>query len=464
MRITFLGATGEVTGSQHLLETRDRRILLDCGMFQGRRDESRARNERLLCDPQELDAVILSHGHIDHCGNLPTLCRAGFHGAVFCTEATADVAQVMLEDSAGIQEEDARYLNKRSPAGAPTIAPLYRREDVNAAVRLFEPLPYDTWHELARDVRLKFSDAGHVLGSAITELEVEDRGERRRLVFTGDLGRRGLPLLRDPQTVSGCDILITESTYGDRCHKPIHKTKDELLRVVREASAVEGRIIIPAFSLGRTQQLVYFLNELHDEQRLPAIPVFVDSPLSRRLTSVYRHHLQIADANAHNVLLSDSDPLDRPNITYVATRQESQALNHRKGPFVVISASGMCESGRVLHHLMHAVEDAKNTIVIVGYQGQHTLGRRIAERQPRLRILDQHFELRANVEVLSGLSAHADAEDFKWWFERLAAEGGVGQAFVVHGEQRAATSLAGLLRDECDEPPIIPHWGQAFDV
>ncbi|NOX56911.1 MAG: MBL fold metallo-hydrolase, partial [Planctomycetes bacterium] len=462
--LTFLGAAGEVTGSQHLIETRDRRILLDCGLVQGKRAEARARNQRLRCEPADLDGVILSHGHIDHCGNLPTLYRAGYRGPIFCTEPTADIAEIMLEDSAKIQAEDARYLNKHRPPGTPPITPLYRRQDVKGVAELLEPLPYDEWHELARDVRLRFSDAGHILGSAIVEIELEDRGDRRRVVFTGDLGRRGMPLLRDPAAVGGCDVLITESTYGNQIHPSADDIKAELLRVAREAVTRGGKVIIPAFSLGRTQQIVYFLNVLYNEGTLPAIPVFVDSPLSRRVTRVYRRHGDVLNANVQKTLRTDADAFGFPTLTYVASRKESKELNDLPPPAVIISASGMCENGRVLHHLAHTVEDERNTIVIVGYQAQHTLGRRIVERHPQLRILDRWYELRARVEILNGLSAHADALDFKWWFEQLASQTGIGTAFVVHGEPKAAASLASILRDYCDEPPIIPELYDSYDV
>lgn len=464
MKITFLGAAGEVTGSQHLIETHNLRVLLDCGLFQGHRAESRAKNEQLRCDPPNLDGVILSHAHIDHCGNLPGLYKAGFRGPVFCTQATADVAEVMLNDSVRIQEEDARYLGTHLKVGHPRIEPLYSRHDVEQIIRLMQPLEYGVWNELAPDFRLRFSDSGHILGSAITEMEIDERGEIRRVVFTGDLGRRGLPILRDPQPVPGCDVLITESTYGNRIHPSPDDLKSELLRIVREAVAVEGKVIIPAFSLGRTQNVVYFLNELHNEGLLPAIPVFVDSPLARRLTSIYRDHKSIMDEGVQRLLETDSDPFGFRGLEYILSKKESMELNHRKGPFIVVSASGMCEGGRIVHHLKNSVSDIRNTIVIIGFQAAHTLGRRIVERQSNLRIFDRDFPLRAKVEKLNGLSAHADAEDFKWWFEQLASNTGVGQAFIVHGESSSAASLAGLLRDYCDEEPIVPELYRSFQI
>ena len=465
MQLTFFGAAGEVTGSQHLLETDSRRILFDCGLFQGRRAEARAKNERFHCEPKKLDAVILSHAHIDHCGNLPGLSKAGFRGPIFCTPATADIAEIMLLDSAHIAAEDARYLRGRLRPGHPPIEPLYEDRDVQEICKRFETIPYGQWHELANDVRLRFHEAGHILGSAITELEILDAGQQKRVIFTGDLGRRSLPLLGDPALIDGgCDVLITESTYGSKLHLPAENLKTELLRILKEACAIQGRVVIPAFSLGRTQVLVYFLNELFNEGRLPQIPIFVDSPLSRKLTQVHREHQGVLDQEAQEQHDVDADLFGFRGLTYVASPQESRALNDRKGPFLVIAASGMCESGRVVHHLRHAAGSERNTIVMLGYQAEYTLGRRIVERQPRIRIFDREIDLRAKVEVLNGLSAHADAEDFKWWFGHLAKQGGIGKAFIVHGETEAAQAVAQLLHDQCNEDPIIPQFKQSFTV
>ena len=464
MQLTFLGAAGEVTGSQHLLETEQHRVLLDCGFFQGRRSETRKKNEKFHCDPGDLDAVILSHAHIDHSGNLPGLYKAGFRGPIFCTEATADVAAIMLRDSAKIQAEDARYMSRHREKDAPPVEPLYDEDDAKAVARAFEPLDYHEWHELSDTFALRFSEAGHILGSAIVEMRITENGETKRVVFTGDLGRRGLPLLRDPDLIPGCDVLISEATYGNRIHPPPSDIRAALLRIIREAHAVGGRVIIPAFSLGRTQQLLYFLNDLRENAEIPEIPVFLDSPLSTRLTNVYHRHQAVMDDEAQQILKSDDSLFDFPGLYIIHSAKESSALNRYKGPFVVISASGMCENGRVRHHLKHAVADERNTIVIIGFQAQHTLGRRIVERREKLHIFDRYLPLKAKVEVLNGLSAHADVEDFKWWYEHLASNGGVGQVFLVHGEPDSANALAAVIRDYCDEDPVVPSWGETFEV
>jgi metallo-beta-lactamase family protein len=464
LKITFYGAAGEVTGSQHLLETDTLRVLLDCGLFQGRRADARAKNSHFRCEPKTLDGVILSHAHIDHCGNLPGLFGAGYRGPIFCTPATADLAAVMLKDSQHIQAEDARYLNAHRPSDAPTIKPLYGEKEVQGAIKLFETLDYTEWHELSPMLRIRFSEAGHILGSAITELDITDGGEVRRVVFTGDLGRRGLPLLRDPQPVGGCDVLITESTYGGSVHAPADSLKERLLAIIQRAAENEGKVIIPAFSLGRTQQVIYFLRELSRAGQLPRIPVFVDSPLANRVTEVYERHHELLDAEALRVLRSDRELFDFPLLTYIQSQSESAQLNRRSGAFVVIAASGMCESGRIQHHLKHSVEDPRNTIALIGFQAEHTLGRRIAERQPVVRILERSYHLRARVEKLDGLSAHADAEDFKWYFSQMSAESHIGRAFLVHGERASAQSLAHILHDLCDEDPVIPTANESFDV
>ncbi|HVW03048.1 MAG TPA: MBL fold metallo-hydrolase, partial [Planctomycetaceae bacterium] len=446
MKITFCGAAGEVTGSQHLIECGKLRVLLDCGLFQGHRMEAHRKNSQFRCHPQNLDAVILSHAHIDHCGNLPGLYKAGFRGPIYCTEATADVADIMLRDSVRIQAEDARHLQKRKDRGPP-IQPLYDEEHVRKVCKLFDPFPYHEWQEVSPELRIRFADAGHILGSAICELEFQEKGEVRRVVFTGDLGRRGTPLLRDPEIVGGCDVLISESTYGNRIHATPDDQRAALLQIFQTALQQEGRVVIPAFSLGRTQNVVYYLNQLFNEGLLPKVPVFVDSPLSNAITKVYRRHVELLDEGVQEVLKTDADPFDFPGLTYITTPQESMALNHRRGPFVVISASGMCESGRVLHHLRHAVSEPRNTILMIGFQAENTLGRRIVDRQPTLRIFDRQYPLLAHVEVLNGFSAHADAHDFAWWYGGLASRTGIGQAFLVHGEPPAMQALATILRD-----------------
>jgi metallo-beta-lactamase family protein len=464
MRITFLGAAGEVTGSQHLIETDSKRVLLDCGLFQGREDETRPRNEHFNCRPRKLDAVILSHAHIDHCGNLPGLIKAGYKGDIYCTRATADIAGMMLRDSAKIQKEDAAYRNKKRGPGDPEVEPLYSEKDAKEVNQRFRYVPIGDWEVIDPEIRIRFLHAGHILGSAITEMEILDGEEFKRIVFTGDLGRRGKPLLNDPQTVERCDVVITESTYGDRIHPDPGDVKASLQQVICDAAVKKGKVIIPAFSLGRTQLLVYLLNELRNENSLCRVPVFIDSPLATRLTEIYRDHQDGLDADVQETLKFDDDVFDFDGLTYVRSRDESIALNKREGPFVVISASGMCENGRVVHHLKNSVADDRNTIMIIGFQARGTLGRRLVEKREHVYIFGRRFPLRATVQTVNGLSAHADAEDLRWWFERLRDEGGCERAFIVHGEEKPAAALATLIEDCCDEPPIVPQYGESFEV
>ncbi|MAT14286.1 MAG: MBL fold metallo-hydrolase [Planctomyces sp.] len=464
MKITFYGAAGEVTGSQHLVETERHRFLLDCGLFQGHRAESRAKNEQFLCDPKDLDAVFLSHAHIDHCGNLPGLYKAGFRGPIFCTPATAEIAEIMLLDSAKIQAEDARYLNKHVRGSHPSFEPLYTEDDVEKVMRRVETFEYRETYELDRGIKATMYDAGHILGSAITRFEIEDEGEIKRLVFTGDLGRRGMPLLHDPYPLQGCDILIGESTYGNRAHPPAPDVKHHLERIVNEAFESGGKVLIPAFSLGRTQQVVYYLNELYNEGKLPSVPVYVDSPLANRLTKVYERFQHLLDAQAQRSLIDDHNLFHFPGIRYVQSRDESKWINQMDGAAVIIAASGMCESGRIRHHLAHHIDDERNSILIIGFQAQHTLGRRIVEKQKYVKILDRDFPLRAKVEKINGLSGHADIVDMKWWYEHLAGEEGINHTFLVHGEPDSAQALADTIRDICNEDPIIPERGESYEV
>ncbi len=467
MRITFLGAAGEVTGSQHLIETSKRRLLLDCGLFQGPRADSRRKNESFHCNPPNLDAVILSHAHLDHCGNLPRLYRMGFRGPIFCTESTADLVEIMLLDSAKIQEEDAVYLTRKLHGKHPPVEPLYTTDDVYRVMKLFEPCPFHQWESVGKknEVRLRFKAAGHLLGSAIIELDLEDSGTRKRIVFTGDLGRRDTPLLVDPEIITdGADAVICEATYGNRMHPSSEDMNAILLQVFQQAVESGGRIVIPAFALGRTQLVTYHLNNLTNAGLLPPLPIYVDSPLGAKVTKLFRNHAGELDSHLQQVRLADDDPFSFPNLTYVGSQDESRALNKRTDSFVVISASGMCENGRVVHHLKHTVSDPKSTILLMGYQAPNTLGRRISERRPVVRIFGQEYQLKANVVQLDGLSAHADAGDLTWWFEESVRHGHFAKAFLVHAEPDAAFALSDLIRDHVDEDPIVPRYRESFEV
>lgn len=446
MRLTFLGAAQEVTGSMFLLELDRGSLLIDCGLFQGRREESRRRNRTPPRDAVDADAALLTHAHIDHSGNLPTLVKAGFKGRIYATPATRDLCEYMLRDAARIQEGDAAYLNRklaREPGFEP-IEPLYREDDAVRALGRFEAAPYHQRFEPLPGVSARLLDAGHILGSAQIVLDVSEGGERRRLVFSGDLGRKGLPILRDPEPPPGpADYVVLESTYGNRTHPPVERTYGELERIIKGAVERGGKVIVPAFAVGRTQELIYALRDLKRRGRLPSVPIFIDSPLAVNATGVFRRHPECFDAEARALLDEGGDIFGFEGVHFAGTREESLAINAVEGPAVIISAAGMAEAGRVLHHLRNHVEDERSTILIVGFMAQHTLGRRLAERRPRVRIWGVERDLRAHVEVLDSLSAHADREGL------LAYAGACGSDvrcfFLVHGEPEQQRPLRGAM-------------------
>lgn len=446
MRLTFFGAAREVTGSMFLLETEGGSVLVDCGFFQGRRDESRRRNRSLPPAAKAANAAILTHAHIDHSGGLPTLVKAGFAGSIYTTPATRDLAACMLRDSAHIQEADAAYLNRKF-AGDPDfvrIEPLYDEEDVVRALERFVSVPYHHVFEPVPGVTARLLNAGHILGSAEIVLDVKERGAVRRIVFSGDLGRKGLPIIRDPELPPlPVDYVVMESTYGNRRHGNVEQMCGELERVVRDAVERGGKIIVPAFAVGRTQEIVYALNELKRAGRLPPIRIFVDSPLAINVTEVFKLHPECFDAETRAFLDAHGDVFGFDGIEYVSSREESIRLNHLAGTAMIISAAGMAEAGRVLHHLRNHVEDERNTILIVGFMAKHTLGRRLVERRPRVRIWGVERDLRARVEVLDSFSAHADRDDLLKYAE--ACGPGTRRFFLVHGEAEAQESLGDAM-------------------
>jgi metallo-beta-lactamase family protein len=443
VELEFFGAAQEVTGSCHILRAGGRTILLDCGMFQGRRTESREKNLRLPLPPETIDAVVLSHAHIDHAGRLPLLAADGYTGPVFCTPATRDLCAIMLVDSAHIQEKDAEFLARH---GKSYIPPLYTQQHVERLMHAMRPVPYDESFDVVPGVRVTFVDAGHILGSASVVVDVSDAGRSSRLVFSGDVGRRGLPIIRDPQPPNGADAVIMESTYGDRDHPPAEDMRARLGAIVRETAARGGRIIIPAFAVGRTQEIVYDLHALTRQQEIPAIPIYIDSPLAIDATGVFAMHPDAFD-HSENLVASVNDLFHFDQVHYTRDASDSKALNTQVGPMVVIAASGMCESGRILHHLTHGAPDPRSTILIVGFQAEHTLGRRIVERQPVLRIFGEEVPLRARVEVLNGYSAHADRRELASWLEAVRGTGPRSlRVWLVHGELPAQTALAATLR------------------
>jgi metallo-beta-lactamase family protein len=463
VKISFLGAAQTVTGSMHLVEANSHRVLLDCGMFQGRREESNARNRNLPFDPKTIDRVILSHAHIDHFGNIPTLCKSGFRGDILCTSATRDLANVMLRDSAHIQMSDAEHMSERNARkGLPPVEPLYTTDDAEASIKQFVGFAYGRPVPVAPGIAATFYDAGHILGAAITLLEIVEEGRQIRFVFTGDLGRRGLPILRDPQLVPDIHCLITESTYGNRLHGDITQVEEELRQVIVGAIQRGGKLLIPAFAVERTQEIVYTLHRLIDAGEVPAIPVYVDSPLALDATEIFRLHPEVFDSETSEFIRQREDPFGFHRLRYIRTVEESKKLNDLKGPMVIIAASGMCEAGRILHHLKNNVEDERNTILIVSWQAPNTLGRRLADQETRVRIFGEQYTRRAQVRIINGFSAHADHNDLVWWIGSSKAS--LQSVFVVHGEPDAAQALATSVRDMGISRVEIPDSGQMVTI
>ena len=468
MQLTFHGAARTVTGSQHLVEVNGSRILLDCGMFQGRRKDAFEINRNLPYDPASIDFLLLSHAHIDHSGNIPNLVKSGFDGEIVCTFATRDLCSTMLRDSGRIQEYDAKWLNKkRARKGEPPIEPNYTESDAIESLKGFLAIGYDRPHQLTPDIKVTFRDAGHILGSAMVLLDINDQdsGKNVKLVFSGDIGRPDMPILRDPSTIESADILIMESTYGNRSHAPYPDTEKELERVVNETYQRGGSLVIPSFAVGRTQQLVYSLHQLVHDGKLPDMQVYVDSPLAINVTAIFRLHPEAFDREIMDFMESERghDPFGFDSLRYTYATSESKELNTLKEPAIIISASGMAEAGRILHHLKNRVTDERNTILFVGWQAPHTLGRRIVEGRAKVKILGEEYPLKAQVEVLNGFSGHADHDGLVEW--AAAFKDKPQHTFLVHGEETAALALATALESNVGlENVIVPEMHQSFEL
>jgi metallo-beta-lactamase family protein len=464
VRLTFWGAAQTVTGSLHLLEYDGRLVVLDCGLNQGRRAEADRLNRDFPVSPSEVDAVLLSHAHIDHSGLLPKLHKEGFRGSVFCTHATRDLCAAMLADSAHIQEKDAEWVNRRERRRGPDkIEPLYRREDVDALMERFVGIDYGGAFSPLPGLEVEYRDAGHILGSATIVLTVREGGRTVRLGFTGDVGRAGGPILRDPQPMPDCDVLICESTYGGKTHEPQERAKDRLAQVVADTARRGGKVIIPAFAVGRTQEIVFRLDELANEGRFPPIHVFVDSPLAVNVTEIFRAHPECYGDDLRDYMETDPNPFGFARLTYVRDVGESKKLNASRLPMVIISASGMCEAGRILHHLRNNVEDPRNTVMIVGYCAPHTLGRRIVERHPEVKIFGEPYRLRAQVEVMNAYSAHADEPELVRFVGHMDADR-LRRIFLVHGDPPRQEALALALTAAGYAPPLVPERGESWEL
>lgn len=462
MKITFLGAAQGVTGSKHLIEASNKKILLDCGSFQGRRDFAHQSNSVLPSEINNIDAVILSHAHADHCCSLPLLVKNGFNKKIYATAATIDIAYLIMLDAAKIQKNDYEHLKKYGGAGAKP--PIYDEDDVEKTHRLFSEVPYSQnfpeWHKLGSDLNFKFYNAGHILGSAITLI----KNENKTLAYTGDLGNINIPILPNPEHIlETVDTLISECTYGDRNHQPIEVAYDYLEKIINEAVANQSKIIVPAFALGRTQELIYILHKLHNEGRIPAIPIYLDSPLSNSITEVFKKHNADFDRQTWQDFINNNEsPFAFEKLNYIKTITESKMLAQKMGPLIIIASSGMLEGGRILHHLKDNIGNPKSTVLLTGYQAENTLGRKLQSGEKKVRIFDEFFEVRARILSLDELSAHADQNNLLNYILTLK---GLKKLFLVHSEDQVANIFADLIKAKKPNLEIIiPKLGESFEI
>jgi metallo-beta-lactamase family protein len=465
MKIKFCGAAKEVTGSRHLLEVNGKKILLDCGLFQGHRKDADVKNRDFCFNPTEIDAVILSHAHIDHSGGLPFLVKNGFKGPIYSTFATRDLCNYMLMDSAYIQEKDVEFMNKKlAKKKQEMIEPLYDMEDAKQTLNQFYAVGYERTFVVTEGVVCSFYDAGHILGSAQIHLIVYEKEKNRRFTFgfTGDLGRKNLPILRDPQQIPPTEFLMTEHTYGDRFHASMLDAGKELEEVINRTAKRGGKILIPAFAVERTQEIVYHLNLLWQKKRIPDMPIFVDSPLSANVTEVFMNHPECFDKETFMEFVENrKNPFGFGRLQYTRDVGESKALNELKGPAIIISASGMCENGRILHHLRNNIEDPKNTIMIVGFMAKDTLGRKIQDKQSIVNIFGDPFHVRAEVVTMDAFSGHADRSDLLDYISRVE---GLKKIFLVHGEEEQGLKFRQALLESGFKDVVQPARGEEIEI
>ncbi len=463
MKIHFLGGVRSVTGSKHLIEVNNKKILLECGLYQGKRESSHDKNKHMPFDPSSIDAVVLSHAHIDHCGNLPRLCKLGFKGSIFSTHATRDLASILLQDSAFLQAKDIEYVNKkRKKRGERPYKPLYNVEEAEKTMHQFVSLGYHKELIIADGIHLKFHDAGHILGSAISELTLKENGKSIKLVFTGDLGRIDMPILRDREIVKEAQYVLIETTYGDRTHDSIDNIESKLSEVVNRTYKRGGKLIIPSFSVGRTQQVVYFLNRLTKKNKIPKLPIFVDSPLSVNATEIFRLHPECYNEDTYQYITNRKNPFGFSNCEYIRDTEKSKNLNKINKPCIIISSSGMCEGGRILHHLKNNVENPKNTIMMVGFCARNTLGKKIIEKEPKIKIFGDEYQLNAEVVIQNAFSAHADKNELMKYAKDINET--VKKFFLVHGEESQSLAFAEHLKEAGIKEAVVPSEGESYEL
>ena len=468
MKIKFCGASTGVTGSCHLLTSGEHKILLDCGQFQGGKAQDALNYEKFPFEPSEIECVVLSHAHIDHCGRLPLLTKRGFEGKIYCTDATADLLSVMLKDSAYIHEKETEWKNRKAErAGREQVEPLYTIEDAEKTLSLVSPILYDQQIEINSDMKIVFNDAGHILGSAITELWVTEDDKESKIVFSGDLGMEGRPILRDPTYIKKADYVIMETTYGNRIHKELGSGVEKLIEIILNTTRRRGNVVIPSFAVGRTQELIYELNRFYDSnneyrKELDKIFVYIDSPMATTATEIFRRNAQVFDEETREYILKGDNPLEFKNLKFTRSSKESQDLNFNKEPKIIISASGMCEAGRIRHHLKHNLWNPKNSIVFVGYQGQGTLGRSLVEGIKMVTLFGEEIQVNAEIHNLEGFSGHADQNGLFAWLAHFEQK--PKQIFLVHGEEESKKDFAKLVNEKLSYEPIVVMGNSEFEL
>ncbi|MBN4056514.1 MAG: MBL fold hydrolase [Alkaliphilus sp.] len=467
MKIQFLGAAKIVTGSNYLITTNKYKILIDCGLFQGSEELEQLNYNDFEFDPKEIDFLLLSHAHIDHAGRIPKLVKEGFKGKIYCTKATNDLSKIMLADSGHIQESDVKWENKkRARAGKPPLKPLYTAADAITSLRHFEPILYNQKLNVNGHISIRFKDAGHVLGSAIVELWVEEEKDTVKVVFSGDLGPPNKPIIRDPQIVNSADYLIIESTYGNRLHEDIDDRVKKLTSIINKTVARGGTVLIPSFAVGRTQELIYELNNYYenadDLEAFMRVPIYIDSPMATSATEIFAKNVDSFDDETKKLILSGDNPFEFDNLFFVRDVKESMRLNTSDFPKVVISASGMCTAGRIRHHLKHNLWKAKTSVVFVGYQANGTLGRKLKDGAKKVKLLGEEIIVNAEIHSIDGFSAHADQKDLINWISAFKKK--PKKIFIVHGEEESSIPFAKLINEELNIQTIIPNMGYSFEV
>ncbi|EPR13326.1 MBL fold metallo-hydrolase RNA specificity domain-containing protein [Ruminiclostridium papyrosolvens] len=470
MNISFLGAAKTVTGSCYLVETKETKFLVDCGMFQGKANEVLLNTEPFSFNPGELDFMLLTHAHIDHSGRIPKLYMDGFKGTVFATKPTVQLCGIMLPDSGHIQEMENEWTNrKRQRAGEPPVKPLYTLEEATDCLSLFKGVAYDEVISVSDDVRVRFNDAGHILGSAILEIWIRENNQETKVVFSGDLGNKGMPILRDPSIIGDTDYLIVESTYGDRLHTLKKETDkiEKFISIISETISKGGNVVIPSFAVGRTQELIYDLNKHMDVfgdkvNEILNVPVYVDSPLATSATQIFRENLDCFDEEAKAYIANGDNPLEFPSLKFTQSPEESRKLNEKAESMIIISASGMCDAGRVKHHLKHNLWRKESTILFVGYQAEGTLGRKIQDGAQKVKLFGEEISVNARIESIDGFSGHADKSGLLSWIRSFGRK--PKKIFVVHGEQGVAASFAQTITDELGLQCIVPSRGESYVI